>query len=141
MNGFLALLVRPWTHYADFSGRSRRSEYWLFIIIRWAVLFFLLSWAPADRDASLATDEMSGGLLAALALWLLGTTIPAWAVAARRLHDANLSGKWLLACFVPYFGILASLVFGLLPGTPGENDKGFDPRLPEFDDQLEDTFS
>ena len=141
MPEFVKLLVRPWTHYVDFSGRSRRIEYWLFIILRWAVLIGLFLQAPTDPAGRHEMEGLSGPAEAFFLLWFFGTTIPAWAVTARRLHDANLSGKWMLACFIPYIGMLASPVFGLLPGTPGENDKGFDPRLPEFDESLEETFS
>jgi uncharacterized membrane protein YhaH (DUF805 family) len=76
-----------------------------------------------------------------LMVWLLGTLVPAWAITARRLHDSNLPLKWLVTCFIPYIGFLATLVIGMLPGARGENGWGPDPRLPEPLDDLERTFS
>lgn len=141
----LKLLARPWTHYADFIGRSRRTEYWLFLAMRWGIVIVLGMLISDGGDHPPPGYETQDGILfIVIAIWFFGTAIPAWAIGARRLHDNNQSGMWLLTCLIPYIGLLASLVIGLLPGTPGENDKGFDPRLP--DDaagmtELERTFS
>jgi len=49
----------------------------------------------------------------------------------KRLHDQDMSGVWVLACFVPYLGELFSLiVLGCLKGTGGSNDYGADPLEP-----------
>ena len=31
-------ILRPWRHYVDFSGRSTRTEFWLFFIIFYGVI-------------------------------------------------------------------------------------------------------
>ncbi len=36
-----------------------------------------------------------------------------------------------LLTLIPYIGFIFFIVFGFLPGTRGENDYGFDPRLGE----------
>ena len=41
-NRFLTLALRPLRHYADFSGRSSRSEFWIFTLVT-AVLIKLVS--------------------------------------------------------------------------------------------------
>ena len=82
-----------------------------------------------------------GGLLSGigllLPLWWLATLIPNIAVNVRRLHDRDMSGWWFLgfivASQIPLIGILASiayLVLMLLPGTPGANRFGEDPKGP-----------
>jgi len=45
-------------------------------------------------------------------------------LAARRLHDSDKSGWWLLLYFIPIIGWIVLLVFYLLPGTPGPNRHG-----------------
>lgn len=32
-------VLRPWRHYADFAGRSRRTEFLLFILLFYVALF------------------------------------------------------------------------------------------------------
>lgn len=56
------------------------------------------------------------------------TLIPGLAVAARRLHDRDMSALWLLLWFVPLLGWIALLVIFCLPGTPGPNRFGADPK-------------
>jgi uncharacterized membrane protein YhaH (DUF805 family) len=77
--------------YVDFKGRAARPEYW------WFYLFtVLLSWGSLIVDN---TGIVSGIVNLALLL-------PSLAVAARRLHDTNRSGWWMLIAFT---------VIGLIP--------------------------
>ncbi|MBL6279919.1 DUF805 domain-containing protein [Micromonospora fiedleri] len=108
--------------YATFRGRARRSEYW------WFSLFLLLVGIVASvLDSALGVDfEGSGGpvsLLVNLALLL-----PSLAVAARRLHDIDRTGWWLLLAFIPIVGWIVLLVFALQNGTPGPNRFGPSPK-------------
>ena len=70
-------------------------------------------------------------------IYSFAVLIPGLAVAVRRLHDRDLSGWWLLGFFVGYmiplinfFVGIAFLVIMLLPGTPGPNRFGPDPKDP-----------
>ena len=63
--------------------------------------------------------------------------VPSIAVVVRRLHDRDMSGWWYLgiivASMIPIVGTLASialLVLMVLPGTPGPNRFGPDPKDP-----------
>lgn len=71
------------------------------------------------------------------ALYVLASFIPSIAVTVRRLHDRDMSGWWYLglivAGFIPVIGFVGSIalfVFMLLPGTPGGNRFGDDPKDP-----------
>lgn len=75
--------------YATFDGRAARSEYW------WWILFCFL--------ASSAANVMSENLSA---LFALGILLPSLAVGARRLHDTDRSGWWLLLNLIPFIGWL-----------------------------------
>ncbi|MEO6040356.1 MAG: DUF805 domain-containing protein [Croceibacterium sp.] len=148
-------MLMPLRRYAEFSGRSRRKEYWMFALFNAIIiaLFYVLMLAggggdflrtatagPGREIASLSAGSfgplfwVGAGLLA---LYCLAIVVPSIAVAIRRLHDRNLTG-WIylgviVASFIPVVGILAGLAFlvlMLLPGTPGPNKYGPDPLDP-----------
>lgn len=82
----------------DFTGRTRRSEYWwffLFTIIVSSVFSFLSGFHPAFTYI---------GLLCSLVL-----TIPQLAALTRRLHDTSHSGWWVLL-----YGLGILLVYGAM---------------------------
>lgn len=126
------VIVQPWVRYTDFRGRSTRTEFWLFHILIWIVLFAL---ALLPMVATGVRDEEDTFILWFLpCLFLaLGAIIPGLAVGVRRLHDSDQPG-WLYAVVVvtllviPLIGPVAMGVAGFLPGTKGENKYGADPR-------------
>ncbi len=143
-------MILPLKRYADFKGRSRRLEFWMFALLNvivWTVLV-AMQLATVGGMAQLAADNdgnplaiygalFSGVFGIILALWALGTIIPSIAVTVRRLHDRDMSGWWYLGVFVgsliPLVNILVSLgflVLMLLPGTAGPNRFGSDPKDP-----------
>ena len=104
--------------YIDVQGRASRPEYWwwvLFIIVASVVLMLV------DRllFGSSATDY---GVLRCL--FGLATLLPSITVAARRLHDVDKSGWWLLLALIPLIGGLVVLYFLVQPGTQGPNRFG-----------------
>ena len=120
------LMFEPLRKYADFTGRARRSEYWLF----W--LFCLILEVVALVIVSVMGGEPSptnlglGGLL--LCAIVLGLFVPSLAVTFRRLHDTDRSAWWVLIAFLPFIGGLVLFVFTVLDGTPGTNRFGPDPK-------------
>lgn len=124
----------PFSRYADFSGRSRRMEYWMFRLFEFLVFvggfFFIAFLGGLMRGAG---GEQAGGIVGgigmlALGLFLLGSIIPSIAVTVRRLHDTNRSGWMLLLGFIPLIGGIVLLVFMFSEGTRGPNDYGNDPK-------------
>ena len=78
-------------NYFKFSGRATRAECW------WWVLFTVLAGIVlAVVDTLTGTMGMFGdsGLLGFL--FELATLVPSFALGARRLHDINRTGWWLL---------------------------------------------
>lgn len=120
----LDYMTMPLKKYADFSGRARRMEFWMFVIFNFAV-----SIVASIVDAIIGTSTAIGGvtgmftLIAGLALF-----IPGLAVDIRRLHDLDKSGWWLLIVLIPIIGALVLLVFFFLEGTKGDNRFGADPK-------------
>jgi uncharacterized membrane protein YhaH (DUF805 family) len=126
----MSLMFQPLKKYADFTGRARRSEYWLFtlfIILVEVAYMILLS----VLGGGMGGGQMNGlgmGLTGLYVLFVLGIIIPSLAVGFRRLHDTDRSAWWLLIAFLPFIGGLVLLIFNLLPGTTGPNKYGPDPK-------------
>ncbi len=120
--------------YADFQGRARRTEYWMFTlfnVLASVVLLFV--------DSLLGTGNFTGGTGAAgvgfaASLGLLGliyalaVLVPTLAVGVRRLHDTGRSGWWLLITLIPLVGSLVLLVFFVIDGDRRPNRHGPDPK-------------
>jgi uncharacterized membrane protein YhaH (DUF805 family) len=137
--GAMDWMIMPLRRYADFTGRSRRKEYWmyvLFLVIVFIVLGMLdtalglggggSSWHSTGGERIGAGASFHGGVLTIL-FWV-ATLIPSIAVGIRRLHDTDRSGWWLLIAFIPLIGGIVLLVFTLLEGTRGPNRFGPDPK-------------
>ena len=128
-------MLMPYRRYADFSGRSRRKEYWMFallFVIVYAVGFALLMAGGMSMDA---TGQAAPGAMfylgaGLLGIFVLGSFVPALAVQVRRFHDQDKSGWFVLLNFIPYIGGLIVLVMMCLEGTKGPNRFGEDPKDP-----------
>ena len=117
-------MLMPLKRYADFSGRSRRKEYWMFLlgVIIAAVILSIV-------EGVLGMQGMVGGVYGPLTLLLiLGIIIPGIAVQVRRFHDQDKSGWFVLLGLIPFVGGLIVLVFMMLEGTKGPNRFGPDPK-------------
>lgn len=91
--------------YADFSGRASREEFWLFFV------FVIIANAVASLvGAFLAVGPMLAGAVGVLLL------IPQLAVAVRRLHDVNKTGRELIVPCVMLLLVPVAFAFrGVLP--------------------------
>jgi uncharacterized membrane protein YhaH (DUF805 family) len=105
-----------------FGGRSRRKEYWYFLLFN-IIVAIVLAWI----DALLGTFSSSGiGVLSGI--YGLAILIPSLAVTVRRLHDIDRSGWWILINLFPLIGSIVLLVFAVSEGTPGNNQYGPNPK-------------
>ena len=107
--------------YATFEGRARRSEYWWFVLFNLIVSIILNVLSPGHGGGM----GMGGGLLAGI--WSLATLLPSLAVGARRLHDIDRSGWWLLIGFLPVIGLIVLIVFFAKRGDAMPNRFGPSP--------------
>ena len=137
-------MILPFKRYAEFSGRSRRMEYWMFTLLNVIVVTVLLVvtggfGALTDMETggqpSGGVMALFGGLGIILVIYGLAVILPSIAVTIRRLHDRDMSGWWYLGAIIggmiPIVGFLVSigfLVLMALPGTPGPNRFGPDPK-------------
>lgn len=117
MEYYMAVLRK----YADFSGRARRAEYWMFALIN-----LLISIGLAIIDTAVLGMEGSVGVLGSL--YGLAVLIPSLAVGVRRLHDTNRSGWWLLIGLIPVLGAIVLIIFFVQDSDPGVNQYGPNPK-------------
>jgi uncharacterized membrane protein YhaH (DUF805 family) len=102
--------------YAVFGGRSRRKEYWYFVLFNIVVGIVL---GVIDRLLGTYSSASNMGLLSGI--YSLAILIPSLAVTVRRLHDLDYTGWWILIVLVPFIGVIVLLVFAVFEGTPGTN--------------------
>lgn len=127
--------MRPLNHYADFEGRSPRSEYWWFQLFQW-IAYLVLAFV-FGLLGSIAGFGF-GAVVAVIVVLALGLFIPNLACMIRRLHDQDQSGWLCLLFFIPYVGGIIGLVFMCIRGTQGPNKYGPDPFT---EDHLEGVFA
>ena len=119
MNWYLYVLKK----YADFSGRARRKEYWMFVLFN--IIFSLVAIA-LDNVLGLAMAGMGYGPL--YGIYALILLIPGIAVSVRRLHDIGKSGWMILIALIPIVGGIWLIVLMATDGNPGENQYGPNPK-------------
>ena len=104
-------------NYFKFSGRATRAEYW------WWLLFTVLAGIVLN-----VVNTLTGTMGMLVFLFVLATLVPSLALGARRLHDINRTGWWLLLLFVLVIGWIVLIVWAIKQGYNGPNKYGPDPR-------------
>lgn len=136
----------PLKKYAEFDGRARRKEYWMYVL-----LLIIVGVVLSVLEGIVGLRGMVGPYGPLTALFLLATLVPSLAVGVRRLHDTDRSGWWLLIGYGPFLlslclmffgipqfamilsiialiGFVVLLVFMVMEGTKGPNQYGPDPK-------------
>ncbi len=119
MKWFLKALVQ----FADFNGRARRKEYWMFAIFQ---LLFLIAAMLTDNAMQITFEPLFYGpiyLVTAIAFF-----IPGLAVTVRRLHDVGKSGVMYFIVLIPIVGAIWMLVLLARDSQPFENAYGPNPK-------------
>jgi len=107
--------LKAFKQYADFSGRARRKEFWMFLLFH---LIFL--YTPMILGTILDTPA----LMMVTVIYVLVALVPYLALAVRRMHDIGKSGWYLL---IPYYNIYLCC----LNSEFGDNQYGPDPKANE----------
>jgi len=120
-------MLLPLKRYAEFSGRSRRMEFWmwvLFSVIVSIVLNVIDGILGFSTSRSATTVSSTGAAFSTVrnigilgGLWTLATLIPSLAVGVRRLHDTDRSGWWILLPAGPYLLGIILVVMGAVSGS------------------------
>jgi uncharacterized membrane protein YhaH (DUF805 family) len=123
----LSWFIEALKKYAVFSGRSRRKEYWYYVLFV-AIISIVLS----IIDGLFGTYHRSTGAGLLSTIFSLAVLIPSIAVSVRRLHDIDRTGWWVLISLVPLVGWIVLLVFHVQDSTPGTNRYGPNPKSTEY---------
>jgi uncharacterized membrane protein YhaH (DUF805 family) len=124
-------MMKPFRHYASFSGRAPRIEYWSFVLLM--VLVFSFVWLATFGLGLFGFDSFWARHQTPLIIifllfgaFNLLAILPGLAVTVRRLHDTGRSGWTLLWALVPVAGAVVLICLYASPGTRGENRFGPD---------------
>jgi uncharacterized membrane protein YhaH (DUF805 family) len=119
MNWYLKVLKQ----YADFSGRARRKEYWMFVLFHtiFAIVAMIL-----DKVLGIAMEGIGYGPL--YGIYVLAMLIPGLAVGVRRLHDVGKSGWMFLIALIPLVGAIWLLVLFCTDSQLENNKWGQNPK-------------
>jgi uncharacterized membrane protein YhaH (DUF805 family) len=121
-------MILPLKRYAEFSGRSRRTEYWMFVLFQmllgvafWILLAIIGGGALMSGRDPTALAAAGGAVMILFVLYILvslALIIPGIAVGVRRLHDTERSGWWMLA---PLCGYVLMLIGAALTAASPDN--------------------
>ena len=95
-------------NYANFYGRARRKEYWMFILINSIIVVILGIFSSTEKSVLVL-------------IYQLGVFIPHIAVAVRRMHDVGKSG-WFMC--IPFYNFILLVT----DSEGGENQYGPSPK-------------
>jgi len=109
----------PLRLFLDPRGRIARRSFWLHGVLVLAALSLL---GRALLDIARLRSDNVDMIVDSLLLW------PALAISAKRWHDRDKSGWWVLVALLPVIGWLWMLADnGFRRGTPGPNRFGPEP--------------
>ncbi|MCL2913240.1 DUF805 domain-containing protein [Shewanella corallii] len=108
--------IGAWKKFAEFNGRARRKEFWMFLLFNFIVSIVLT-----------LVDNMLGIMMLG-SIYSLAVLIPSLAIGARRLHDTGRSGWWQLLYLLPVIGFIVLIVF-FVQDSHDENDYGANPKM------------
>jgi uncharacterized membrane protein YhaH (DUF805 family) len=120
VNYYVAVLKK----YAEFSGRARRKEFWMFYLAN-VIISAVLGGLSRLGGVGILFSIISG-------LYSLAVLVPGLALSVRRLHDTNRRWVSLLFGLIPLVGVILLIVFFAEDSAPGDNEFGPNPKtLPE----------
>lgn len=103
------------SNYANFNGRSTRSDYWYVFLAN-----FLISFALGFIGGLI--PDLAGLVSTLSSLYSLAVLVPGIALVVRRLHDINKSGWYYFMALIPIAGIIILLVY-LCTDSVNENNR------------------
>ncbi|KJY39023.1 MULTISPECIES: DUF805 domain-containing protein [Streptomyces] len=113
MNYYLDVIKR----YADFQGRARRQEYWMFLLWNIPIVIVLT-----------ILDYALGSYPVITWIYTLAVFLPSLGVSVRRLHDTGKSGWWYLVSLIPFIGFIWMIILMATEGDAGPNAYGPSPK-------------
>ena len=104
------------TNYANFNGRSTRSDYW-YVMLANFLIGFVIGFIGRALNIAGVTNVIA-------TIYMIGTLVPSIAIVVRRLHDINKSGWYYFIALIPLVGLIIMLVFLCSPSVKENNRYG-----------------
>lgn len=134
-------------NYANFSGRSTRSEYWFANLFSGIITFALIFFAAVtcfilNDSSSLSSYFMQMAIVAVVIIAICALLVPSIALFVRRLHDVGASGLTVFLIVFGFIGVVALFVMTVLPSAkankygPAPNPIPPQPRDPNHIEML-----
>ena len=121
------LKVMNGKNYANFKGRSRRQEFWMFVLF-----YSLISLICLIIDVQIFGFSIDDQLSPLYMICTLVHLIPSLAVTVRRYHDVGYSGHFIstsiLLTFVFLIGLIWAFVLSVKDGEVADNKWGSNPK-------------
>ena len=133
-------------NFANFNGRARRSEFWLWILfcvlIVWALGVPYSIWSSYHINPKTLKLTSRIPVLIMIIFYInigfnLVTFIPTLAVAVRRLHDIGKSGWWILIVLIPIVGQLILIIMLCFDSVKETNEWGVSPKYPSGNSEIQ----
>ncbi|MBR0413856.1 MAG: DUF805 domain-containing protein [Clostridia bacterium] len=115
-------------NYVNFSGRSRRAEYW------YIFLFQMIISTVLSALSSILAYVTNGNYVVSIIMivltygWLLAIVIPDLALSFRRMHDIGKSGGYVFFGLIPIVGTILVIVWSATDSNPAPNQYGYSPK-------------
>lgn len=90
-------------HYLDFNGRATRTQFWMFNLFVFIIVFAVSLIAGLLKLPVLATAAV------------LAVLLPSIGISVRRVRDLGISGWFILIGLIPFIGGIVLLVGYCLP--------------------------
>jgi len=124
--------LKVWKQYADFSGRARRKEFWMFTLFNTLIGFVMcLIMIPLIFTGKYIPFII---IVILFTCYSIAIFIPSLAVAVRRLHDIGKSGWYFFIGFIPFVGGIILFIWNLQDSEAGGNQWGPNPKEFVMDD-------
>ena len=114
-----------WQRAFNFTGRSRRKEYWAATLFNSIFIFIFLA------SIFIEDHSISKILYSLYVIFILIIAIPNFSLCIRRLHDVGKSGWFYLIGFIPIINLWPVALILFVDSEPHTNQWGEDPKKDE----------
>ncbi len=100
--------ISGWSRAFDYTGRSKRGDYWWFFLANIIVAIVLGLAAKAISQLSALQN-----------VYAIAAIVPGLPLCVRRLRDAGKAWPWIFIGLVPIIGTIWLIVLLVMPSVPG----------------------
>lgn len=138
--GFIEAIKMAFKNYANFKGRSRRSEYWFFFLFNFiisSIIIILMIVTIKKVETSRYSYpyvyyyryyKVNPFVSVLSYIQFFGMIVPILSVQVRRLHDIGKSGVYLFFYLIPLVGTIIIIIYFCKDSEPGNNLYGPSPK-------------